>query len=1100
MGSQKDTHLAILFVFSCVIVGLVQSLNDEGTVLLEFKKSLTDPSLNLQTWDSSSSTPCNWTGISCSSKFEVISIYLPGLNLSGSLSSSICKLPHLIELNMSKNFVSGPIPRDFGCFHNLEVLDLCTNRFHSTFPSQLCSITSLKKLSLCENYIFGQIPDELGDLVSLEELVLYSNNLTGPIPSSIGKMKSLKTVRAGRNELSGPLPVEISECESLAMLGLAENMLEGPFPIELEKLGNLTSLILWNNRFSGEIPPEIGNFTTLQILALNGNGFTGAIPKEIGKLWQLERLYLYTNKLNGTIPIELANCSNAVEIDFSENDLTGIIPKELGQISGLELLYLFENHLQGNIPSELGQLKQLRKLDLSINNLTGSIPLEFQNLPFLKDFQLFSNLLEGAIPPLLGAKSNLSILNLSKNNLSGGIPPHLCRYQKLSFLSLGSNKLSGNVPHGLKTCQSLEQLMLGDNLLTGSFSVEYTRLQNLSALELSQNRFSGFIPSEVGNFRNIERLLLSHNHFIGHIPPEMWKLVKLAALNVSFNQLFGSIPPELGDCVKLERLDLSNNLFTSSIPDEIGMLVKLELLKLSDNKFNGPIPGTLGGLVRLTELQMGGNFFSGSIPFELGKLAALQIAFNLSHNRLTGTIPSSLGNLQMLECLYLNDNHLTGEIPSSIGGLISLTECNLSNNNLIGVVPDTPAFQKMDASNFVGNKGLCVSGSSHCHTVNSPSASSSRNWLREGSAREKIVSLVSLCVGIISMTFIVAVCWIMRRPKPDFASLEEQLQTDTLDCYYFPKEGFSYQDLVEATGNFSETAVIGKGACGVVYKAIMSGGEVIAVKKLKTRGEGASSDNSFHAEISTLGSIRHKNIVKLYGFCYHQDSNLILYEYLANGSLGEVLHGNKTAGMLDWDARYRIALGAAEGLCYLHYDCKPQIIHRDIKSNNILLDEYFEPHVGDFGLAKLIDFPLSKSMSAVAGSYGYIAPEYAYTMKVTEKCDIYSFGVVLLELITGKSPVQPLEQGGDLVTWVRRSIQNLEIGSQVFDQRIDLSARRTITEMTLVLKIALFCTSTSPLNRPTMREVIAMLIDAKGVTNSLSSPTSETPLEGEDYC
>lgn len=199
---------------------------------------------------------------------------------------------------------------------------------------------------------------------------------------------------------------------------------------------------------------------------------------------------------------------------------------------------------------------------------------------------------------------------------------------------------------------------------------------------------------------------------------------------------------------------------------------------------------------------------------------------------------------------------------------------------------------------------------------------------------------------------------------------------------------------------------------------------------------------------------------------------------------------------MDWDARYKIALGAAEGLCYLHCDCKPQIIHRDIKSNNILLDESLEAHVGDFGLAKLIDLPFSKSMSAVAGSYGYIAPEYAYTMKITDKCDIYSFGVVLLELVTGKSPVQPIDQGGDLVTWVRRSTQNMMPTSTIFDQRLDLSARRTIEEMSLVLKIALFCTSLSPVNRPTMREVIAMMLDAKEAScSSTSSPTSETPLE-----
>ncbi|XP_028099158.1 leucine-rich repeat receptor-like serine/threonine-protein kinase At1g17230 isoform X2 [Camellia sinensis] len=723
-------------------------------------------------------------------------------------------------------------------------------------------------------------------------------------------------------------------------------------------------------------------------------------------------------------------------------------------------------------------------------NSLDSTPCNWSGIACTEDFK-------GTIPPRIGVNSNLTILDMSANDLVGGIPPQLCKFQKLIFLSLGSNSLSGNIPHDLKTCKPLMQLMLGDNQLTGSLPVELSKLHNLSALELYQNRFSGLIPPELGLLKNLERLLLSDNYFKGFIPSEIGKLVQLVTFNLSSNQLSSNIPFDLGNCTKLQRLDLSRNQFTGFLPDELGKLVNLELLKLSDNRLSGPIPGTLGGLARLTELQMGGNYFSGSIPVELGQLVYLQIALNFSHNALSGTIPSNLGNLQMLESLYLNDNQLVGEIPASIGELMSLLVCNLSNNNLTGALPNTPVFRKMDSSNFAGNNGLCGLSVSHCHQSSAPSSSSS--WLKDGSSKEKLVSIISVIIGLISLIFIVGVCWAIKRRQPTFVSLENQVKPDMLDNYYFPKKGFTYQDLVEATGNFSDSAIIGKGACGTVYKAVMSKGPVIAVKKLKSCGEGATIDSSFHAEISTLGNISHRNIVKLYGFCYHQDSNVLLYEYMANGSLGEQLHGDEQTCLLDWNARYKIALGAAEGLCYLHYDCKPQIIHRDIKSNNILLDEMFEAHVGDFGLAKLIDFPCSKSMSAVAGSYGYIAPEYAYTMKVTEKCDIYSFGVVLLELITGRSPVQPLDQGGDLVTWARRSVHAAVPMSEIYDKRLDLSERKTIEEMFLVLKIALFCTSSSPFNRPTMREVIAMMIDAReSVSTSTSSPTSETPLEEVD--
>ncbi|XP_020096126.1 leucine-rich repeat receptor-like serine/threonine-protein kinase At1g17230 isoform X1 [Ananas comosus] len=834
------------------------------------------------------------------------------------------------------------------------------------------------------------------------------------------------------------------------------------------------------------------------MIALNDNGFVGGVPKELGRLSMLKRLYIYRNQLDGTIPKELGDCRSAIEIDFSENRLAGTIPGELGRIQTLRLLHLFENRLQGRIPPELGRLSLLRRIDLSINNLTGTIPLEFDNLTSLEYLQLFNNNLYGAIPPMLGANSNLSVLDLSDNRLSGSIPSHLCEDQKLIFLSLGSNELVGNIPRGVKTCKSLVQLRLGGNLLTGSLPIELSALQNLSALEMDQNRFSGPIPPEIGKFKSIERLLLSNNYFLGQLPPEIGELTELVSFNISSNQLSGPIPRELANCTKLQRLDLSRNRFSGFVPVEIGNLVNLELLKLSGNNLNGSIPSSLRSLFRLTELQMGGNRFSGHIPVELGQLTALQIALNLSYNSLDGEIPTQLGNLHLLEFLYLNDNQLEGEVPASFSELSSLLVCNLSYNNLVGSLPNIPLFQKLDNSNFLGNIGLCGMRTKPCEPISLPSSNSPAIWAKKDASREKIVSIASFVVGIVSLFLTAAVCWSLKRRTPNLPSNEDRKQ-NVSGPYYLLKEQITYQELLEATGNFSESAVIGRGACGTVYKAVMYDGSLIAVKKIKAQGEGSNIDSSFRAEISTLGNVRHRNIVKLYGFCSYQDSNLILYEYMANGSLGKLLHGDKEVCMLDWDARYRIALGAAEGLRYLHCDCKPQIVHRDIKSNNILLDEAMEAHVGDFGLAKLIDISHSKTMSAVAGSYGYIAPEYAFTMKVTEKCDIYSLGVILLELVTGQPPIQPLEKGGDLVNWVRRLMQNAAPQSEIFDSRLDLSSKSTIEEMSLVLKIALFCTSESPLDRPTMREVISMLVDARVSSSSdiPSSPTSETAFDEE---
>ncbi|KAJ0606226.1 putative protein kinase RLK-Pelle-LRR-XI-1 family [Helianthus annuus] len=299
------------------------------------------------------------------------------------------------------------------------------------------------------------------------------------------------------------------------------------------------------------------------------------------------------------------------------------------------------------------------------------------------------------------------------------------------------------------------------------------------------------------------------------------------------------------------------------------------------------------------------------------------------------------------------------------------------------------------------------------------------------------------------------------------------------DIYFPPKDAFKFQELVDATRNFHDSYVIGRGAAGTVYKAVMQSGQTIAVKKFASNREGNTIENSFQAEILTLGKIRHRNIVKLYGYCYYQDSNLLLYEYMARGSLGELLH-NGSSCSLNWPTRFTIALGAAQGLMYLHHDCKPRIIHRDIKSNNILLDENDEAHVGDFGLLKSSTCLSRNPCQPLQDLTATLPPvKYAYTMKVTEKCDIYSYGVVLLELVTGRAPVQPLEQGGDLVTWVRSYIRKHSLDHGILDARLDVEDdERVVNHMISILKVAILCTSMSPYDRPSMREVVSMLIES----------------------
>ncbi|KAE9450642.1 hypothetical protein C3L33_17457, partial [Rhododendron williamsianum] len=778
--------------------------------------------------------------------------------------------------------------------------------------------------------------NEIGKLSSLFQFLAYSNNITGSLPRSLGNLTKLQIFRAGQKYF-GSIPSEIGGCESLTLLGLAQNDLGGNIPKELGMLGSLTDLILWNNQLSGFIPKELGNCTNLGTLALYQNNLVGEIPAEIGNIKFLKDLYLYQNELNGTIPREIGNLSLAAEIDFSENSLMGNIPIELSQIKGLRLLYLFQNQLTGFIPNGLSSLRNLTKLDLSINYLTGPIPSGFQNLTAMLQLQLFENSLSGSIPQGLGLQSQLWVVDFSDNNLTGTIPPHICRHTNLMLLNLEANML-----------------------LTGSFPSALCNLANLSAVELGQNKFSGPIPPGIGTCQKLQRLDLSDNYFTSTLPREIGNLSELVTFNISSNFFIGAIPSEILNCKMLQRLDLSGNFFENAVPNELGTLSQLELLMLSENKLSGNIPPALGSLSRLTELQMGGNLFSGEIPSELGSLTGLQIALNLSYNNLSGTIPPQLGNLILLEFLFLNNNNLSGDIPSTFDNLSSLLGCNFSYNDLSGPLPTVALFQNMAMSSFIGNKGLCGGPFGNCNGNSSFNSIPPSKGL--GAPRGEIIPIVAVAVGGVSLILITVILYHMRRPVEVVASSQEEISSPVSDIYFPPKEGFTFQDLVEATNNFHASYVVGRGAVGTVYKAVMHSGQTIAVKKLASNREGNNIEKSFQAEISTLGKIRHRNIVKLHGFCYHQGSNLLLYEYMERGSLGELLHGTS---------------------CLEYKPCS--------------------------------------------------VIEYAYTMKVTEKCDIYSYGVVLLELLTGRTPVQPLDQGVVLMLVESDERYGNFISSPVFD-------------------------------------------------------------------
>lgn len=907
---------------------------------------------------------------------------------------------------------------------NVTGIDLSSANIAGEFPAIVCRLPALKNLSLANNNVNGSIREDLGRCETLERLDLSQNMLVGELPDFISKLTNLRYLDLSSNNFSGQIPPGFGNLPKLQVLSLQANLLNSTVPAYL---GNLTSLVELNlawNPIIGNLPPELGNLSNLETLWLAGCSIGGEIPLELGNLLQLTNFDLSQNYFIGSIPETIGKLKNVVQIELYSNKLSGPIPAAMGDLKALKRFDASANMLNGSIPDGFGSL-DFESLNLNENNLTGKIPPGLGTLTSLIELKLFTNNLSGPLPENLGRNSPLETLDLATNQLSGNLPPHLCKMKSLQVLSVFSNRFSGALPETLGSCTSLMRVRLGDNEFNGTVPESLWGLYHVSLLELRHNNFEGSISSSIAGAKNLSQLDITGNKFSGNIPEQVGELWNITEIIASNNLFSGTLPRSLVNLRRLARLDLGNNQITGNLLTDIQSWQQLTDLDLKNNKFFGSIPGALGYLPVLTYLDLSGNELSGSIPKELGNLKLN--TFNVSDNGLSGPVPSVLENA---------------------------------------------AYE----DSFWGNPRLCsVNKLNGMVTCGSASRRRSTGWL---------MGCIFALAGII---LIAGLAWFYRRYR-NFARAEGKDKSKSKNKAFMDKSswmltsfhrlGFSEYEILDC---LDEDNVIGTGGAGKVYKATLSSGETVAVKRLwssgKSREEADFNDNGFKAEVDTLGKIRHKNIVKLWCCCAHRDSNLLVYEYMPNGSLGDLLHGPK-ASVLDWPIRYRIAVGAAQGLAYLHHDCVPAIAHRDVKSNNILLDGDFVARVADFGLAKILESCGRKTdtMSTIAGSYGYIAPEYAYTLKVNEKSDIYSFGVVMLELVTGRRPVDPaFGENKDLVKWVCSRIEKKNALEEVLDPKLVGCFKE---EMAMVLKVALLCTSALPINRPSMRRVVEMLQEA----------------------
>ncbi|KAK9054060.1 hypothetical protein SSX86_025136 [Deinandra increscens subsp. villosa] len=494
---------------------------------------------------------------------------------------------------------------------------------------------------------------------------------------------------------------------------------------------------------------------------------------------------------------------------------------------------------------------------------------------------------------------------------------------------------------------------------------------------------------------------------------------------------------------------------------------------------SGTLSPSIGNLTNLQIILLQNNNITGVIPKEIGKLKMLQ-TLDLSDNNFISEIPSSLGHLTALQYMRLNNNSLSGPIPEALADMTQLAFVDLSFNNLSGPVPRFPS----KTFNIIGNPLMCPTGSEQqCYGMTLMPISMPLNTTQSASTTsrrktQKLALVIGSSLGCIFLIILVPILlwWRRRRNREPFFDVKGFDQNDNADKHHEDislgnLRKFQLRELQIATHNFNNKNILGKGGYGHVYKGTLQDGTLVAVKRLKDGGA-TTGEQQFQTEVEMISLAVHRNLLRLYGFCMTPAEKLLVYPYMSNGSVASRL---KAKPVLDWGIRKKIALGAARGLLYLHEQCDPKIIHRDVKAANILLDDCCEAVVGDFGLAKLLDHQDSHVTTAVRGTVGHIAPEYLFTGQSSDKTDVFGFGILLLELITGQRALEfgkAANKKGAMLDWVKKIHQEKKLDILV-DK--DLKNNYDMVELEELVKVALLCTQYLPGHRPKMSEVVRML-------------------------